>query len=673
MSVIAWDTETCLIRPALLAPPLVCITWQELVGTAQIVHVSTAKPIVEGWLRGTAILVGHNLAYDMAVVAAQWPDLLPLIFEAYENNRCTDTMIRQQLLDIASGVYRGRPGEKGRWIVHKYSLEDLAWRCASMRLVKDAWRLSYSEFLHTPLGEWPRRAREVQAQAKLRALELEALPHAGTDDARIKKELAGLQEMIAGDPMRCAEYPLDDARATLAVYLSQEKHSAYLDDQFRQARGAFALHLSSVWGLRTDAVGVEVLRSETQAAYDELLDELVASGLVRSDGSRDTKAAASRMVRVCKEENLPLRRTDSHGSKDECEGCDDCHISLDADACKASGDDLLIEYAELSTLKKVLSNDVQALLKGIEYPVHTRYGMAETGRTTSSGPNIQNVGTRAGIRECFIARPGKVFAACDYPQLELYTLAQCCVSWLGQSKLADALNAGLDPHTAMAANIIGVPYDVAQARLECGDELVENARKTAKVANFGFPGGLGIEKLRLFARKQYKVDISYDRTKQLKEQWFATWPEMPHYFARVNALCDTPDGRATVKTLFTNRTRGGASYCAACNNGFQALGSDCAKNAGWILIRSLYTGRDSPLFNSRLVAFVHDEFIVETDEGPGAHYAAVELSRLMREGANTYLPDVQISAAKMKPLLMKRWSKKAKPLLDLESKLVPWQ
>ncbi len=674
-SVVAIDTETALIRPALLAPPMVCLTYQEQGRNAQILHHDDARALLFAKLSdGASIFCGHNIAYDFAVICERYPDLREPVFAAYEADRVTDTGIRQKLLDIASGTYRGRVDSKGRWIPNNYSLEDLAKRCADMRLQKDAWRLSYVEFIDTPLRLWPERAREVQAKAAFRLAELEATPHAGEDDKHIKKEIEGLREMVEGDPSRCTEYPLEDARATLAVYEAQEKHSKFLADQFRQTRAAFWLHLSSAWGLRTDAVGVEVLRSETQAAYDALLDGLVQAGLVRPDGSRDTKAAAERMVQVCTEEHLPLRRTATHGSKPE---CDDplavCHICLDGDACNASGDHLLREYAELSTLKKVLTNDVEALSKGIEYPVHTRYGLAESGRTTSSGPNIQNLRRKAGIREAFVPRPGKVFAQADYPQLELYCLAQCCVSWIGESRLADALNAGLDPHLAMAANIVGISYEDAAARLEGGDEVIDNARQTAKVANFGFPGGLGIEKLRMFAKKTYEVDLTFDRAKQLKDQWYATWPEMPHYFARVNALCDTPDGRASVETLFTKRVRGGASYCAACNNGFQALGSDCAKNAGWIIATRLYTDQDSPLFNSRLVAFVHDEFILETEDGEKAHDVATELARLMREGANTYLPDVNITEAKMRPLLMKRWSKKAKPILDREGRLVPWQ
>ena len=280
-------------------------------------------------------------------------------------------------------------------------------------------------------------------------------------------------------------------------------------------------------------------------------------------------------------------------------------------------------------------------------------------------------GYLAGARECFTPRPGKVYAQADFPQLELYTLAQCCVTWLGQSKLAEALNAGLDPHMQVAAMILGTTYEDAKKNKHT--DAVKEARGGGKVANFGFPGGLGIDSLISYAKKAYGVTLDRAKAKELKEHWYAAWPEMPHYFARVNALCANESGKATVETLWTKRIRGQASYCASCNNGFQALGADCAKNAAWLIAKAQYVDAASPLFNSRTVAFVHDEFIAEVQDDDRAHDAAYELARLMVTGANVYLPDVPILFSKMEPLLMRQWSKKAEATFDAVGRLVPWE
>jgi DNA polymerase-1 len=710
---LAWDTETALIRPGLLAPPLVCVSYQRPGFEPKVQHWTDARPLLQGWLDDpNTLLVGHFVAYDAAVICAQFPELVSRVFAAYRAGRVTCTKKRQQLLDIAGGVYRGRPGANGKWIPHKYHLEELSRRHLGRPMQKDGWRLSYAEFRDAPIAQWPERARELQVRARVRLEELRVKhqtaqhPTKGTvvsdeDEAEIRN----MSAIVADVPEGVIRYPLDDATATLGVYLAQEQHAEFLKDQYRQAYADFVLYLSAVWGLRTNAAGVDALEAELVEAHAELKAELQAAGLVREDGTRDMKAVKRLMIEVCREKGLTIRRTDAHSKCELGDACEE-HVSLDADACEAAampkeadgapvtaleasealGEDdkalTLAKYAELVTLSKMLSNDVKMLRAGTTYPVHTRYDIAETGRTTSSNPNIQNLNTgriknrnstaqrlRPGVRQAFVPRPGKVFFQADYPQLELYTLAQCCKSWLGYSALGDALNQGLDPHLAVAAKIVGCSYEEAAANKKRHD--IDHARQVGKVFNFGKPGGLGNAKLTLYARKAYGVTLTLEQCEAYTAQWHETFPEMRAYFARVNALFGEGVERATVTTLFTERHRGGATYCAACNNGFQALGVDCAKAGLCLVAEAEYCDTDSPLYGSRTVAFVHDELIGETDDGPGAHDAAVECARLMVTGANRYLPDVPIAMSKMEPTLMRAWSKDAKQVF-LNGRLVPW-
>ena len=69
-----------------------------------------------------------------------------------------------------------------------------------------------------------------------------------------------------------------------------------IERDFRQARAAWALHLTSVWGLRTHGPGVDKLEQETVAALAAIEGGLKDAGLVRANGSRDTKAAKARMI-----------------------------------------------------------------------------------------------------------------------------------------------------------------------------------------------------------------------------------------------------------------------------------------------------------------------------------------------------------------------------------------
>lgn len=728
MRVVCFDTETSLIRPAFLAPPLVCVTWQEPENAPGIEHHSTVEARLWEWFGDpNALFVGQNIAFDMAVLAERFPNLRPLIFKAYREDRVTDTKLRQQLLDIAAGVFRGRVDFKGKRSSYTYDLEALAKRCAGIQLQKDAWRMSYGEFIDVPLDQWLTKAVEVQEKAKLRVAAIDAELTAGkkADKSLIKalqKEREGLVEMIASDPSRCTTYPLDDATATLAVYNAQEIHAPrFLKDQFRQARAHFGLYLSSCWGIGVDGPGAALLKSQIAAERDELEQELMLAGLVREDGTQDMKACKALMIQVCKDIGIPVIRTDAHfpergekpltweqrqakGLKPKCkkadgtpldDGSDECeeHVCLDAEACERTDDPLVEAIAAWKTAGKQLSNDIPALEAGQLYPLHPSYGMAATGRSTCARPNIQNQSNHKGFREAFVARPGYVFVQNDYPTLELYTLAQCCISWFGYSKLAEALRMG-DPHLWVASIILNKPLDWCIANKKSPE--VQQARKLAKPGNFGFPGGMGNEKFFTSTRKSLlklangrqeweslgleegayideRGKQRYPRVEDLREKWQIAFPETEDHFNRIRELTSAGDGGlAMVETLFTGRWRGKATYCATANNGFQALGSDCAKNAVWKVADAQYTNPRSPLWNTRTVAFVHDEIIIECKDDGRAHDVAFELARVMAEAANDFLPDIPIPIEKMEPTVMYRWSKKAKQSFDDNGRLIAW-
>ena len=267
-------------------------------------------------------------------------------------------------------------------------------------------------------------------------------------------------------------------------------------------------------------------------------------------------------------------------------------------------------------------------------------------------------------------RPGKVFADADYNQLELFSLGQICLDLFGESELAAVLNAGKDAHTALAADIMGVSYEEGAALKKAKDKPFDQARQTAKVANFGFPGGLGAAKLVLFARKAYKVVLTPERARELKQQWFGRWPEMRLFFDRIAALTSNPMGLGECTLPRVGMIRAGARFTELCNTHFQGLAAAAAKRAGWLIARACYTDRSSPLWNARPVNFIHDQWIVEVDDSPLAHDCAMELSRLMGEGARELLPDC---TPKAEPLLARCWSKRACPVFDAYGRLVPWE
>ena len=124
----------------------------------------------------------------------------------------------------------------------------------------------------------------------------------------------------------------------------------------------------------------------------------------------------------------------------------------------------------------------------------------------------------------------------------------------------------------------------------------------------------------------------------------------------------------TTYIISLSETDGGATYCATCNTFFQGLAADMAKDAAFNLAAGTYLGAGD-LAGSRVVGFIHDEFLVEVPERT-AHEAARAVQLVMEEAGRAWCPDVPVRA---EPALMRAWSKGAEPAYDSEGRLIPWE
>lgn len=693
----ALDLETDLIRKGCQAPPLVCVA----LGTneAQTVLPWYAwREEVEQVLRDDSLLlVGHNIAFDMADIGAEEPYFLPLIFRAYRKDRVACTQVRQKLCDVAGGVYRGFDDAEGDTQKIFYDLGSVAARHLKIELDKTTGDVDTCNHVLHPAKPWRCAGCNVPMYGHFRRY-------------NVPIELW---------PLGAKEYPLGDIRAALGVHAAQESNAAFLEDQYRQTRAAFWLRLMMNWGIRTDAEGVDALARRTQQSAEAIAYDLRKHGLLKPkrtvhhrDGSttvkeeRIMKAVRSRVVAAYTRLGKECPLTDGGKSGDR-------QPATDRVTCEESGDIILEQYSKFGTLKTVLSKDLPMLRLGIFYPIHSYFEeLLETGRTSSAKPNIQNLRRLPGIRECFVPNCftcGRVYSSrdieaghclvcrselsvlvgCDYGGLELCTLAQVCYSLFGYSTLGDALNSGKDPHLMIAEDISGIPYDILLAvrkgktntleldpsgqwawligawyQLPSEDE-VDNLRQTGKVANFGFPGGLGPDALVFFALNNYGVRITREEAAALKDKWIRRWVEMRDYFRYVNSITNKPFPQ--IKQLRSNRYRGGVSYTEACNTLFQGMGADIAKEAGFNIAEGCYVDLDSHLFGCRIVNFIHDEFVIMVPESR-CHEAGAELEKRMLDAAAPWLPDVRI---KCERVVMRRYSNEAKAIFK-NDKMVPW-
>jgi DNA polymerase-1 len=632
-----FDLETHPIQAGVLAPKPVCVGSQGGDAAPDLRTWDDGLPLLLAHLCSDSLIIGHNISFDLGVLVTHAPAALPVVFAAYDAGRVRDTQIRQQLLDIAAGCH-GFPrldGTKG------YALADLEahWLGRSRHAEKkdpNSWRVRYHELDGVPVAEWPAEA---------------------------------------------AQYVRDDVQGTRAVYDAQAAAHPEIAGELENTRQAFALHLMSLHGLRTDGARVAELKARLLAERAENVQALRAAGLLKPKRlpaadlaagvqpefwESNARSPGGRRPMVWSKDLTAIRERVSAAFDGNPPLTEKGGVSTDRDTLLRTGDDVLKILGDASGVDKLLNTYVPFLEAGSRAPVQPRFNiLVNSGRTSCRTPNIQNLPRDGSVRECFVPRPGYLYVSVDYDTLELRALAQVCLNLFGYSRMAEALRAGKDLHLEFAAQVLGISYEDAVARKKTPE--VKEARQFGKIFNFGKPGGLGITTLIEFARTAYGVQMPEYQARELSETWLHAWPEMSDYFRHINDLVG--DGDATIQSFGSGMLRGGVGYCDAANHGFQNLAAQGAKEAVYRVAREAYLDAASPLFGTRPVAFIHDEIVAEVPVAT-AHDAAMRLAAVMCEAMAQYIPDIPITAT---PALMERWLKGAEAVFDASGRLVPWR
>lgn len=582
---IAIDSETALFGPGLVAPPLVCVSSADERTPPRLFGAGRGLDFVGHSLLSGEPIVGQNIRYDLCVFIAagldQW-----FVFDALDRGQIVDTMIGDQLINIARGEFDGK----------KYDLASLVRRRFGAEMEKGDVRTSFGKLRGVPVEAYP---EEASRYAKMDAV------------ATLK-----VRQSIEADRMM----PWGEGTADI------------LADEPAQVRAAFALQLTTAWGLRTDPAAVTKLKAELLVKKAEHDKKLVKLGVLRSDDTKDTKTL-QRLVRSAYEEKgeeVPLTPKGA--------------VETSKRALLDSGDDLLVEIAG-DVSGKYLTTYVPWLEMGTKHPVCASYqALVSTGRTSSFEPNIQNQPKRGGIRECFVPRPGFVFVDADYSTLELRAWAQAQLDMFGESVMAEALwrehrDAGPDLHSLLAAEIFNEDPQALFEAYKAGDTVADDKRKLAKAPNFGFPGGMGAKKFVDFARAAYKVVLTEQRAYELKAAWARQW-KAGRFFDFMGQM-QKADGKIDIRLTRSGRIHGGKYFPEACNLTFQGPSADGAKAALYEVQRRSRIQRDSALYGTRAVAFVHDEILIEAPRDR-AKAAEKELCEVMVNEMKKHLPDVPV-------------------------------
>ncbi len=267
-------------------------------------------------------------------------------------------------------------------------------------------------------------------------------------------------------------------------------------------------------------------------------------------------------------------------------------------------------WRELSTLIKTYF-DVLPGLVDERSRIHTTFlqAVAQTGRLSSTNPNMQNVPIRTAlgreIRGCFEAEEGALLISADYSQIELRVLAHAAE----EPVLKEIFARGEDVHTATASQVFGV----APGQIETG------MRAKSKMINYGIVYGLsdyGLADRLNIPREEAKEFIDayltrFPRVAQFMQETIERAKEEGHVTTLWGRRRQIPELRARNYQVRSLGER------LAVNTVVQGTAADIIKLA---MVRCHRALADAGL-ETRLILTIHDELLFEAppEEVPAAH------------------------------------------------------
>jgi len=165
---------------------------------------------------------------------------------------------------------------------------------------------------------------------------------------------------------------------------------------------------------------------------------------------------------------------------------------------------LIDRYIEYKEKKKLSTSYGESFFKFVasDGKIHTNFNqILDTGRVSSSKPNMQQIPANNRFRNCFISPKDWCFVSSDYSSQELNVIAFGSKDpvWL------DALTKGQDLHSVCAELVYGekwydasekdCAYYVKDAKQKCKCPAHKKLRTNVKTVNFGLAYGMGTSKL----------------------------------------------------------------------------------------------------------------------------------------------------------------------------------
>ncbi len=262
----------------------------------------------------------------------------------------------------------------------------------------------------------------------------------------------------------------------------------------------------------------------------------------------------------------------------------------------------VLDWRQLAKLKSTYTDALQAAINPNTGRVHTSYSLvgAQTGRLSSTDPNLQNIPIRTEIgrqiRKAFVPEEGNVLLAADYSQIELRLAAHMA----DVPTLKEAFEQGQDIHARTAEELFG--------------EVDRDTRSRAKTINFAIL--YGISRWGLAGR----LGVEADEAQAMIDRYFERFPGIQRYIhetlesVRERGYSETLFGRKTwfPRINSKNQAERQGSERAAINAPIQGTSADIIKRA---MVRMMPALEEAGLGHIRMLLQVHDELVFELPEG----------------------------------------------------------
>ena len=279
----------------------------------------------------------------------------------------------------------------------------------------------------------------------------------------------------------------------------------------------------------------------------------------------------------------------------------------------------VLEWRQLTKLKSTYTDALQAAINPSTQRVHTSYSLvgAQTGRLSSTDPNLQNIPIRTAIgrqiREAFVPEDGNVLLAADYSQIELRLAAHMA----DVPTLKEAFANREDIHARTASEMFG--------------EVTRDTRARAKTINFAIL--YGISRWGLAGR----LEVEPDEAQAMIDTYFQRFPGIQRYImetletVRERGYSETLFGRKTwfPRINSKNQAERQGSERAAINAPIQGTSADIIKRG---MVRMTPALRAEGLNDVRMLLQVHDELVFELPEAD-VKAASTVIERVMGEAA----------------------------------------